>query len=981
MSSWIKWITLVLLTPIVFFACNGNSKNYSQQGNSKLLFEAGNTTDTALLGIKNWVSDSIMHNENITTRLDSNHKYGFSIVLKNLVPDAYVRVTVWKNNSVFGDLAFTSKDLDFRKYSREVSQEDENGWQKIILEGYIPNEFKGEKVKVFVMNLGKGPVYIDDLQVKVYDRKPYPKYENTAGFELIIEQKDMNYIKKQRVKSLKKGIITKKNKKKFNAILIDENGIKHKVEARIKGDWTDHIRGRKWSFRIKMKEGNFRGMKEFSIQEPGTRAFLNEWVLHTLFKSQDVLTTRYGFVPVRINGYSLGIYAYEEHFEKQLIESNRRREGPILKFDESVMWNYKSPFKKFDSLPPIVEEAIIIPFKSKKTLKNPVLRQQFLIAQNLLYQYKTDVTPISALFKVKALARLYALSDIGHVWHSLRWHNERFYYNPVSSKLELIGYDCYPSSKTDKRVWVLYPEQIYSNSIFVYDCYLAYSPFNDSVFVGEYMKTLHRFLFSDEIVNEIDSHLEEINRYEKLIQKEYVYYHYDYNFIKSNIEELKQKYLKLTKKLEVKPLKANLVTTNYEINENDLSNGFGLQGFKESYNTIKVYNYYSKPLYLTAYSSKERPEQGITYFQNPVKFNGFKNLNETDVKNVDCLYAPDRIYFKINREDTSQYKSKVMSWPAPSLSTPRQELLKKAIVKTSSFAVVNGTEIIFNPGNHLIDKPIIIAAGKKVIIPANTHLDFIKGSFFLSFSPVEIKGEEKNKVIIESSDGTGMGFTIIDAYEKSNISYTTFDGLTTLSYNGWNLTGAVTFYESDVSIENTEFLNNNCEDALNVIRSEFELNNSLIANTLSDGFDADFSKGKVMNSGFKNIGNDGIDYSGSYISIENVKINGAGDKGISGGESSDLQLKNIEISNANIGVASKDKSNVSIENIKLNNCNCGFAAYQKKMEYGPGKMTIISCEMKNVKETYIIGLESEINLDGDYTKGDVKLNIDSLYAR
>ncbi len=30
-------------------------------------------------------------------------------------------------------------------------------------------------------------------------------------------------------------------------------------------------------------------MKEFSIQDPGTRGFLNEYVLHQLFTEEDVL--------------------------------------------------------------------------------------------------------------------------------------------------------------------------------------------------------------------------------------------------------------------------------------------------------------------------------------------------------------------------------------------------------------------------------------------------------------------------------------------------------------------------------------------------------------------------------------------------------------------------------------------------------------------------------------------------------------------
>ena len=57
-----------------------------------------------------------------------------------------------------------------------------------------------------------------------------------------------------------------------------------------------------------------------------------------MFRKEDVLTTRYGFINVELNGQDLGVYAYEEHFDKLLVESNNRREGPIVKFSEEAFW-------------------------------------------------------------------------------------------------------------------------------------------------------------------------------------------------------------------------------------------------------------------------------------------------------------------------------------------------------------------------------------------------------------------------------------------------------------------------------------------------------------------------------------------------------------------------------------------------------------------------------------------------------------------
>ena len=400
---------------------------------------------------------------------------------------------------------------------------------------------------------------------------------------------------------------------------------------RIKGDWLDHIQGNKWSFRIKMKAGNFHGMKEFSIQEPGTREYLSEWVLHKLFESEDVLTTRYGFVPVKLNGASLGIYAYEEHFEKRLIESSNRREGPILKFDEDPMWviSRRNVGKKEGSLVwgPVMESAIINPFKKKSSMYNETLRQQYLIGQNLLNQYRYDDAPISDLFKIEQLAKFYALTNIGRVWHPLRWHNERYYYDPVASKLEVIAYDCYTRAKVDEIEPWLTPNLIYKGtSVYFYDTYLAYSPFNDPAFLNQYLTVIEEYLNTDKLLLLFDNYKEQIKLSENWIQREYEYYHYNYDLISNSIIELEPQYQILKNNLNEKELKASLKASSYNYGVNGPIEGFMLQGFTEAYGKIRVRNFHKKQLFLIGYSSKERPEQVITMFEEEIRFEGYKGL-------------------------------------------------------------------------------------------------------------------------------------------------------------------------------------------------------------------------------------------------------------------------------------------------------------------------------------------------------------------
>ena len=83
------------------------------------------------------------------------------------------------------------------------------------------------------------------------------------------------------------------------------------------------------------------------------------------------------------------------------------------------------------------------------------------------------------------------------------------------------------------------------------------------------------------------------------------------------------------------------------------------------------------------------------------------------------------------------------------------------------------------------------------------------------------------------------------------------------------------------------------------------IDNLIIENTTSDGFDADFCTGEITDSRFYKTGNDCIDFSGSNVEIRNIKIIESGDKGVSGGERSNLQLRNIDIDGAIIGLRQK----------------------------------------------------------------------------
>ena len=64
-------------------------------------------------------------------------------------------------------------------------------------------------------------------------------------------------------------------------------------------------------------------------------------------------------------------------------------------------------------------------------------------ANILMMRYKEFDPHLEEVFDLRKMAKYYALNDIGGLRHSFNWHNQRFYYDPISERLEHIAFDCY----------------------------------------------------------------------------------------------------------------------------------------------------------------------------------------------------------------------------------------------------------------------------------------------------------------------------------------------------------------------------------------------------------------------------------------------------------------------------------------------------------------------------------------------------------
>jgi len=257
-----------------------------------------------------------------------------------------------------------------------------------------------------------------------------------------IKFKHLQKIYAKRDEALEQGVLIRGDNDYVPAKIRSENS-EIKVKLRLKGDWVDHLEGKKWSFRIQTAgKSHLFGLRRFSIQHPKTRGFQGEALIHEVFSQFDILSPRYSFVDVVINGDNIGIMALEEHFSKELLERNGRKEGVIIRFNESLVWDANDGSERgfggaFDSH----FNAKIDAFQASKIKKSERLTREYATAVGLLRGFTSKQLPASKVFDSELMGRYLAIAQFFGIWHEIRWHNQRFYLNPLTLKLEPIAFD------------------------------------------------------------------------------------------------------------------------------------------------------------------------------------------------------------------------------------------------------------------------------------------------------------------------------------------------------------------------------------------------------------------------------------------------------------------------------------------------------------------------------------------------------------
>ncbi len=765
------------------------------------------------------------------------------------------------------------------------------------------------------------------------------------------------------------------------------------VKLRLKGDWVDHLEGDKWSFRIHITEddGAVLGMRRFSLQAPETRNFVSEWAYHQNLFLEDILTTRYFFLNVVVNGEHKGIYALEESFTEDLLESQNRREGVIIRLDEDQMWANRALFEKDD----LFEAAAsyigffwqtegaqyneITPFRGNRIDRNEVLSEELEKAIELLYSFNRGEISANQVLDEKLWGRYYAITDLWAAGHGAIWHNERFYYNPLTGLLEPVAFDGVALSSFYNKNELAFP---FSKEVF----------FNTPGVQKAYLETLERITTPEYIEMLKKEFGDEVGEYYSLLVKEYESKNIPVPpLLKSPWETLSLRSDILSRNLNpAQPIRGNyhlveedntifvaldLVNTMIlPVRINKIAIGNDLIDFQQEW-CISV-DCLAETVANTdetiLLSGRESNFSAVSFLIPIENFEGRDIETESLSLHVNLYGGSEEFEIPLYSNYTPQGIEKGVQ---PSST------LEEVLAAHPFLMLMGGEQLAIESGDWLVTGDLVLPDGYNLFIPAGTTLRFEKDSIFLIHGKVDIKGTEESPVLLTAENESWGGMVVLGASDVSTWQYAKVEKMAGISRSGWILTGGITFYESAVDISYSVIGNSATEDALNIIRAPFSFDYVEFLNVPSDAFDGDFTTGTASHCSFHDIEGDAFDISGTEATITKSYFVNIGDKAISAGEKSNITLEEITIRNVSIGISSKDLSTVLVNNSTIDSAKvAGLAAYIKKPQYGAAFIEATDVTILNTEILAICQTESELLLNGESIPPE-DIDIDSLYKQ
>jgi hypothetical protein len=282
--------------------------------------------------------------------------------------------------------------------------------------------------------LARSVLVAEDLPVLVLDMD-FDAYDDILG---------------QRQRALRDGVFIPSNRDFVTATLRLADAV-IPVRLRLPAGPAERLgEGQKWGFEVRVRgEQRLFDMARFYLLDPAANNLLNQWAFSRALEREGLLSARYHFVRLVLNGDDWGAYALQEEAANELLAAQGRPPGVWVKFDAALLWKsvahfqgdaqaaYADPVAKLSAsdLPYLEVDAL----RDAAIAGDPLLSSYQEQAIGLLRGLQSGALPPSMVFDLEKYGRFLALVDLWGATQATSLVNLRYYYDPTTSRLEPLG--------------------------------------------------------------------------------------------------------------------------------------------------------------------------------------------------------------------------------------------------------------------------------------------------------------------------------------------------------------------------------------------------------------------------------------------------------------------------------------------------------------------------------------------------------------
>lgn len=793
--------------------------------------------------------------------------------------------------------------------------------------------------------------------------------------KLDVKYQDWLKIEQDRSQALATGQIAEERAEVNASLYFDKK--KYGAKIRLQGDMLDHVNGQtRWSLRVELKNKQaIYESRRFALVGSNVRIHQGPTLFAKTLKMAefDIVSPKTIPVNVIVNGENWGVMLFEQSFSQDLLATNDRTEGLIVRLD--TFEQHTDPVKG------IIRTVKPRVLQEKTILDNSALGKQRQLALTLLDDFFAGKKSASEVFIADKLGQYLATVDIWGAWHALTWNNWRWYYNPHLAKLEPIQSDV--AVTPAEHIWLM---QAPSKSLLISKLMLA-----DPEVQREYnlaLNHLQSLLTNEHFLHELKAYetlfLKKLQSSAPLVQP------YDFNIMLKQAACLSSDY-------QSAPCdNIPTLSTSLHVNMNEvhaIANWDLLARFNSNAtntaNTLTIFNNDNVPLSIKGITGTTRFDEIDPLERVNADFPQVVNPGQT--LNIDIPIGIDLVKVRagLGNDKMGDYEFFKNVNPQTFLPRPVNALEAAETLAKYPFLIESGTSWRIPRGQWRIDDYIRTPESWQLLIDAGAQLEFTPNAGLMVFGQLHVTGIETDPVSFKPTD-TKLGWSGItvfaeDKIQPSTITHAISAGAASPKLGLWQPRGATYFVKALVKVDHFTVKNNHSEDAFNAINSILDISNLTITEALSDAFDCDFCTGEIKDSHFNDIGyrsgGDGIDVSGSQIYISNVTFKGIRDKAISGGERSRLDVKNATFEEVNFGIVAKDDTTITAQGVhaRLVKHNA-LMSYSKKPIFGGARMWIddFDCLDQNCEQKFVAETGSVLQVNKQTVEAK-PLNVKSLY--